>query len=123
MLRLMMVSLPLLVLGLAPATARTSCDTYGRCFEFVGANDRLDGGDADQLWRRADFVAPVVAPVAAPVEVIPVADGSATQATAQGPASSMAPDASEAPGGVLGDPLALAHGTMGEPLESLASDD
>ena len=83
MLRLMMCSLPL-VFGLlayrgASAEAasllvpvRTSCDLYGRCFEFSGPSDKLVN-DGTDLWQRAD-------------------------------------------------PLALAHGTAGEPVEDLSDE-
>ena len=76
MLRLMMCSLPL-TLGLlaysgAGAEARTSCDMYGRCFEFSGPSDKLVN-DGTDLWQRAD-------------------------------------------------PLALAHGTAGEPVEELTDE-
>ena len=83
MLRLMMCSLPLVTVFLtypgaaAQATsplvlARTSCDMYGRCFEFSGPSDRLVN-DGTDLWQRAD-------------------------------------------------PLALAHGAAGEPIEDLADE-
>ena len=60
MLRLMMCSLPLAISLFAfldvNAEARTSCDTYGRCFEFSGPSDRL-GNDGTDLWQRADPLA------------------------------------------------------------------
>ena len=60
MLRLMMCSLPLALGFLASsgagAAARTSCDMYGRCFEFSGPSDRLVN-DGTDLWQRADPLA------------------------------------------------------------------
>ena len=35
----------------APAKTRTSCDLYGRCFEFGGPNDTLIGNGV-AIWRH-----------------------------------------------------------------------
>ena len=41
----------------APAAkTRTSCDSYGRCFEFSGVNDLLTSAGAN-LWQRNDPMA------------------------------------------------------------------
>ncbi len=52
------------------AKTRTSCDTYGRCFEFSGPNDLLAAAGAN-LWERVDPLALATGTPGEPVEDLP----------------------------------------------------
>ena len=54
----------------APVKTRTSCDMYGRCFEFAGPNDLLAAAGAN-LWERVDPLALASGTPGDPVELLP----------------------------------------------------